>query len=62
MLVSVVVILGFCLIFFLFVFDLCIYFRKGVWGGTEGETLQAISPLSMEPNLGLDPTTHESMS
>jgi len=33
-----------------------------VGGGTEGENLPADSPLSVEPDVGLDLTTHEIMT
>jgi len=32
---------------------------RWVWGEAEGENLQADSPLSMEPDAGLDPMTRE---
>jgi len=31
-------------------------------GGAEGENLQADFPLSVEPDMGLDPMTHEVMT
>ena len=47
--------------------DLLIYFRERACmyvsgGGTEGENLQAESPLSSEPDMGLDLTTQVTMT
>ena len=57
---------GLCASFFLLALAACssiylsiIYLK---WGVAEGETLQADSLLSKEPDMGLDPMTHEIMT